>query len=665
MSVNMRTKKVSIIFTLTLVLSIFLSCGAMSFIEFDRRNIFIFKGLSTIIPAILSFIFSIITLKIGQDFISTSSFSEDDRDELRRRSNKLIVQNSFLYILLTSFVCYIHDTNAYFGEPVIDKLGIFKIISYIIFAIVTILPANFILSYTYKSTRIRIPDVIGNVIKVISIILLVFILLIAIYKILPLSVFRYLFTIDKNGVWIKDKIYSDARTSTENIEIPNRVLGMKVLGLSNVDVVADKITLPDSCTGEGLDKYFAETANIKKVEGANVTTTDGIIYSVDKKYMNFIMKSSEESYTGSKLVIYKETQFITGDITNLKNVSKIEVEEGNDVFKSYGGALYITSKNANNYNKSVSDNELLIILPNKMVPSITLDDIKSESIKIETKLSKFKLNIGKNVDDIKVKGKISEYVVDEENPNYSSYMGNLYSKDKKNLLFMANRNVTETLAKEIEHISTDAIKSLNSTTRSRYNIKLEPSSENLCIIDGLLMNKAQSIIYAIARRKDVLNKQISVVPDVKMITKELIEYANTIVEDDIIPYGYKLSPDNQYMSKVSSEGIVYKTGFSSFETKSIYDEETDSLGKVGRLPIVEIVDEDANSSKKEDNNSSKKKDEDKKIDVSGDKVANNTSGEKIDNNISGEKVGNVLSGDKKENNASGDKKANNESGEKK
>ena len=597
----MRTKKVNAIFILTLIVGAILSYGCLSFIEYDRRNVFIFKGISTIIPAILSFVFSVVILKIGQDTVSVSALSDEDRNELRKRSNKLIVQNSVLYILLISFMCYLHDTNIYFDENLTYSFSLFNLISYICFSILTILPANFMLSFTYKSINIRIPEIIPKIIAIVSIIILIFTIIITAYKFIPISGFKYLFDTNKKGVWVKDKIFADVRTNTEVIELPSKIFGMKVAGLLNVSVTSDKIVLPDSCTGENLDTYFTADANINTVEGANVFTNDGIIYSVDKKYMNFLMKSSENNFKGSKLNIYKETEYITGDITNLKNVSKIEVEEGNNIFKAYEGALYITSQNAKNYSAAPNGNEgeLLIILPSKMSPSIVIDDISNSTIDIETKLPKFKVRIGANVEDIRIKGNISQYEVDEKNNYYSSYMGNLYSKDKKELLFIANRNTTEKLAKEIEHISNDAIKSLNSASRARYDIKLEYPSDNLCIINGVLMNKAQTIMYAIAKRIDIKNKIINVGPDVKIISKDLMEYANSIPSGEMLPYGYSLSPDNEYMSKVSYEGIEYKTGYTNFEKKSIYDEETDSLGIVGRQTIVEIDDSKAEEEEKE------------------------------------------------------------------
>lgn len=155
-------------------------------------------------------------------------------------------------------------------------------------------------------------------------------------------------------------------------------------------------------------------------------------------------------------------------------LDSIEVAAENPYYTSYNGDLYNKDMTKLIYMRTHSTDEQFV-LPK------TVKEISEEAFEI--------------LDDLFSSDKLE---IDEENPYFTLYSGDLYNKDMTELIYMKTHSQDEkfVLPKTVEEISEDAFEIIDDLFGSD-KLEIENGNENFVIIEDALYSKDRSKLYLI------------------------------------------------------------------------------------------------------------------------------------------------------------------------
>ena len=225
---------------------------------------------------------------------------------------------------------------------------------------------------------------------------------------------------DKN---ISGSVYEiPSRVKYKAIRYPVRELSPS--GDTNYKLVRDngvvtELIVPETMAELKLSRYaYAELENLQKitVNTANSTymSVDGVVYSKDLSTLVFYPSAK----VGNNLVLPKQTSSINDYLSGKKNLSTIEVEEGNTSYSAKDGVLF-----------TADGKEMLCYPLNKKDSTYVIPQSC-------TVLNTFRLDANAHLKYLEV---------EEGNTVFATFQGDLYSHNYSILLYRPHGNNMEVL----------------------------------------------------------------------------------------------------------------------------------------------------------------------------------------------------------------------------
>ncbi len=462
------------------------------------RYIFLF-GATGIISFLFSKIYKKIVIKNKRDVI------DDENQEIRhnqeKKLKKILIASNMVGYIGFSIVNFFMNALYLSDLELINQFGNFYpvivIITIILINFVTLIPSNIVISRMFrkkeKSNKIilKLLRVVG---KILFILIFLEILCMSVYYYIDIPEFKNVYEIynDEVGVF---GCYQDVRktiTAKEFI-VPEKIWGKKVTEAGSFEMIMPdtKIYLPSTISFDSL--LYLDVENEIEMYGEPITwfIKDNVVYDIDETRMIVLDEYDKD-------IIYIP-ESVCSFFINPKNQSKeIEIAENNPYFYVDGNTIWAKGERTTlgghvmydmswmNMGGYYGYNKKDITIPEHMSGDIFLWQ-SIDTINIPKHLNN-KIIFKNFIMDI------NQFEVEEGNELYSTYQGNLYNKEKTNLLAVKNMDAqydTLVLPNTLESFENEEFISKVAAHANTGKIKIDKlmEEEGLVFENNMLYNK--------------------------------------------------------------------------------------------------------------------------------------------------------------------------------
>lgn len=563
-------KKKYIYFFISLVLGI-LSCNAIiNLLNFNILVRMLFEGkeiLHTILifgaTGITSFVFSKIFSKYTckKNIENNEVLNDDDKEKRNKQKRKerkfLILSNTSIYILfsITNFFMnsiYLTDINLSY------KFGTFYpiivIITSILINLITLIPSNIVLYNAFNTKEDKKKSKIFKWIwNILYVIILIMLLCINIYYYVDIPEFKNMYEIYDDNVIINGS-FQDLRSiaNSKNLIIPEKIWGKKLGWIEYVELVLPdtKIYVPSTLSFENLRNISINLENEIEMYGEPITwfIKDNIAYDIDETAMVVLGKYNKD-------IIYVPESICNFFIASDKQANKeIKIAENNPYLYYEGNTIWSKCNRATMsghvfYNTSYFNNGGHPTFKRK---NITIPEHISGNIVIWQFVDTITIpkNLNNKIRFTGISNLTEGFMVEEGNELYSTYDGNLYNKEKTELVASVDNKygilkLPNTLEKfENEHVISIVMPQI---VNSKIAIDKISEEDGLVFENQTLYNKSKGILLASA------DKVCRIEKDIKEIDKAMLEYYKR--NQNIGTLSFEVDDENQYFTVY--EGNLY------------------------------------------------------------------------------------------------------------
>ena len=463
-----------------------------------------------IIPMLVNCLFLLIlkyiTRKDIKNIINNSKNDENssqtqckESESLRR--NLLIINSVLAFLLIVGYYQYGHYKFISLMTGVEDTPTTIRVLLSIIFAILSLIPSVLLINSICKFKEKK-PDIIFKILRGLRYafvsIIAILVMIANVFYYIKIAGFKYIYEENDDGILIYD--FQDIRDwENEKIIIPRKIWGKPVLGFCDIGFsVSDKtkmIIIPNSLKFDYLKNSLIRSSSILLaiykssahcdlvMEGEPVEwyIKDNIIYDMDNREMIMLVDyTADELYIGNKI----ETIYPNSFFTNISSDTQVIIDEANPYYYEYGNVIWSKGHSNNlclpleyfgflNNNNSMDVGLIKSALRKKDSKfDITMSPNISKPIflwhPIDTSINKIIIPKDFLYDDFQYQNPsldllCDSYEVEDGNPLYTTYQGNLYSKDLKKLYAIRKYDYMEELVlpDSLEDISKNAIIQIN------------------------------------------------------------------------------------------------------------------------------------------------------------------------------------------------------------
>lgn len=481
-----------------------------------------------------------------------NTIDDDSKKRLESCRRKFLIINStvsfveIIALFLYCFNMYVHLTSSY-GH--LDSNMMPNVVGVLIIVVITVLlliPSTIIINTTFKCNELNNKKMF-KILRICRNVCIALVLLACfsaiVFVFLPINAFKYKYVYnDKyDGYVIDGFIYQDIRNCYKTeLTIPKTIFGKRVVRFGTLAYMENlkKLILPNTLSVDTFANGLLNTVDNSNFdiymyggEPIEWYIKDNVIYDKDNRCMYFITKYKEKelfipnTIEGVFSYDFAFNKFIPQD-------TKILIADDNPYFYEYGNVIWSKGNNHNinsfvptlsgiysdcdigiiPFNADDSDKVEITILPDSNKPLClyssfaTYYGIKSITIPKGYSNPNFEY-----INDYCTVIRCDKYIVEDGNPYYATYDGNLYTKDLKRLIAIRNYyNEPIKFSNEIEDISLMAIKQINlANNLSPCSVE---ANDNLIYENGNLYTRNYEkllLVFDKEAEKLIINKNVN------------------------------------------------------------------------------------------------------------------------------------------------------------